>query len=1501
MFGSRMRQFSSLGLVSGLLLLLQPPRCVAASPSVNVALQASFDAGPYLVELLETAAQENSSAYFPLLDRIAEGVFDDATTEKELYTTFLKLLADDNHIKDEESLDTFKFALAIRSAAPRIEAHYQYYNTSVQSTLVTAAQDAACPVWVHMDGKQYCSSTLERAQQDVSGDSDPRELPFDRTLGDPLATPAVLYADIASPMFAQYHETLRGLAEEGQLAYRVRYRPSQDDSPRPLFVSGYGVELTLKRTDYIVIDDRQAEEREDKANAKAKAPSAADLDDDEEESPPDLKPLSSSEVAALGMNAASFVLDSADPFATLLKLSQDFPKYSSAVASYNVTEAFTNEYNKNRQAGLPGARNIMWINGQHVDSRQIDAYSLLEHLRQERQIVAEFKKVGLSSSDAVNLLSYPALAEAQMTSEVQRYDWRDEIEGGGIVIWLNDLEKDKRYANFPTSLQSILQPTFPGQLPPVRRNMQTVIAPVDLTKVEDVNFVATYLQTFIKRMIPVRFGVVLIANTEESKAQAKIAHHLHQTYGLTSLFQYLETTLSSEKVSHPDGASFATAVAERDTRPGQESLPFEEVLQSEALDDIVSRTAKYLRRLDLDGPSPPTLANGMIMSRGRNFLQELPMQIGKDLNILQQALIQGALSEDDYVPDYFLSQAAQSRNEWIVPEHGSSGIRIADILSIAEAHNDFADVLRLPSDPKHPSSNVQLFVVADFNTEHGLALLISALKFRQLHLETEVIPLHNPDTDGYAGGGISSKLYQLLRQTEPVKLVDVLLSQIGLAADKTQAMSEEEQAYWTQAQKLIVDLGFSRGTSSILFNGRVVGPFPPSAAFGEAEFEQLFTYESSQRLRPLAEALKDLGVDSKVAGPLSFAKLTSLVESSINSDAPEGGIDSRSKYRLDVLKKWNSTHSAFDAATNTDDASINIVAAVDPTSELSQKWVPILKTLSELAGVNVRIFLTPNKQMKELPIKRFYRQVLEAKPSFDEDGSLARPGASFRGLPQDALLTLGMDVAPSWLVAPKESVHDLDNIKLSALKEGSDVDAIYELEHILIEGHSTDTTLRTPPRGAQLLLETEKGSFFADTIIMANLGYFQFKAQPGFWKIELKEGRSRDIFQLDSLGGSLQPGDASNEVALLSFQGKTLYPRLSRRPGQENEEVLEETAHGAGSAMDYVSKGLSFAQGVLSSVGVKSAASSESAEKHAEINIFSVASGHLYERMLNIMMLSVMKNTEHTVKFWFIEQFLSPSFKSLLPHLAAEYGFSYEMVTYKWPHWLRGQREKQREIWGYKILFLDVLFPLSLDKVIFVDADQIVRTDMYDLVSLDLEGAPYGFTPMCDSRTEMEGFRFWKQGYWKSYLRDTFSYHISALYVVDLKRFRELAAGDRLRGQYHTLSADPESLANLDQDLPNVMQTLIPIKSLPQDWLWCETWCSDEALETAKTIDLCNNPLTKEPKLERARRQVPEWTVYDDEIARVAAAAATATSDNVGDDNEKVEYSVGKEERKDEL
>ena len=106
-------------------------------------------------------------------------------------------------------------------------------------------------------------------------------------------------------------------------------------------------------------------------------------------------------------------------------------------------------------------------------------------------------------------------------------------------------------------------------------------------------------------------------------------------------------------------------------------------------------------------------------------------------------------------------------------------------------------------------------------------------------------------------------------------------------------------------------------------------------------------------------------------------------------------------------------------------------------------------------------------------------------------------------------------------------------------------------------------------------------------------------------------------------------------------------------------------------------------------------------------------------------------------------------------------------------------------------------------------------------------------------------------GFWSTHLMG-YPYHISALFSVDLGAFRKRGIGDIYRDTYHQLTADPHSLSNLDQDLPNYLQRGgVPIQSLPEEWLWCETWCGNSSKARAKTIDLCNNPLTKEPKLDQ--------------------------------------------------
>ena len=1443
-----------------------------------------------LIDARETSAQENSTSYFPILDRIAEGVFADIDTEQTLFERFLKLLEDDGHISDPEGLASFKFALAIRSAAPRIEAHYQYYNTSVQAKMI-AVQDAACPVWVHFDNKQYCSPSLERAQQDMPMDDLAELLPFDRVLGSVVEDPpSTLYADITHPLFGQFHEIVSRTARQGKSSYRVRYRPSVD--AHPLFLGGFGVELALKRTDYIVIDDRnsgQGDQAEEQKPIFDK-----DISD---EGPADLKPLTTSELSTLSINAASYVMSSKDPLDTLLKVSADFPRYSAMIASHNASEAFVSEYRSNRAVFLPQGYSIVWINGVQIDTRTMNAFGLLDHLRRERSMINNLRDLGFTASQAIKFLSHPDIAQAQVDNEPQRWDWRDQTEGGSVIMWLNDIDKDKRYQTWPSHLSALLQRTYPGQLPTVRRDIHNLIVPVDLADSKDLQLIVESLQSFVKRTVPVRFGLVPKLSSTESAIQAKLSYHLLNSYGLGAVFAYFQKQAAKKSVTASRG-SFAAAIEDRKVRKDQEALTFDAVLTSEGLKQRLRDVKSYLSRLALEGEAASILINGVALPRNENWLEAMSARVSMDLRAIQRAVMEEAFSEEAWIPDHFLFHASSRRNALVIPEDLDS-IVVLDVNKLAQDHFDVLDDL-----PRiEAASNVDIkdrahvLLIADFDTESGKQLLKEAIEAREGQPGVELVLLHNQKASK-PSSGLPFQLYDLLKESKDLQLEKLSEVVSGSAwTQPTQAMAQCADGYWSETQRLVDAVGLEHGQSGIVLNGRFVGPIEDAAAFVKEDFVQLLKFERQKRIYHIISAMNDLDLESKVKCSLDLAKVTSLVARAHVSNLPEGIFETPPLIRIDKFNLWNGTHSAINVSTGKDSA-IQIVVAIDPTSEIVQPWIPILKTLSKLHGVDLQIFLNPRERVLELPIKRFYRQVLESAPTFDGTGALIRPQASFTGIPEEALLNLGMNVPASWLVAPQVCGYDLDNIKLSSVPNGQNIEAIYELENILIEGHSRDTENGSPPRGVQLVLGTRKEPHFADTIIMANLGYFQFKANPGHWHISLMSGRSSKIYTIDSVGGegySPRPGDLTTSVALYSFDGATLYPRLSRNPGMETEDVLDSGPR-AGSAMDYLNRGASFASSALTSIGLSKSSSSP----NADINIFSVASGHLYERMLSIMILSVMKHTSHSVKFWFIEQFLSPSFKSFLPHLANHYNFQYEMVTYKWPHWLRSQKEKQREIWGYKILFLDVLFPVHLDKVIFVDADQIVRTDMMNLNRVDLHGAPYGFTPMCDSRVEMEGFRFWKQGYWKSYLQGK-PYHISALYVVDLKKFRELAAGDRLRQQYHALSADPASLSNLDQDLPNHMQHNLPIYSLPQEWLWCETWCSDEELNSAKTIDLCNNPLTKEPKLERARRQVPEWVAYDEEVAQVMKTAKEAEVSDEATGEGVVEEQERMRRKKDEL
>lgn len=324
-----------------------------------------------------------------------------------------------------------------------------------------------------------------------------------------------------------------------------------------------------------------------------------------------------------------------------------------------------------------------------------------------------------------------------------------------------------------------------------------------------------------------------------------------------------------------------------------------------------------------------------------------------------------------------------------------------------------------------------------------------------------------------------------------------------------------------------------------------------------------------------------------------------------------------------------------------DSALFEIGVVVDPATELAQRWAPIIETLSSLDNVHLRLYLNPSRYLDELPIKRFYQYTFKPSLEFDADTGIEKqPQVVFEGIPEDVLLTFAMDLQRSWLAFPKSCIHDLDNIRLADLSASSrttGVKAVFELESIIVEGHARDMPAGDPPRGLQLeLLSGTSGepATTVGTIVMSNLGYFQLKANPGLWRLAIREGRSADVFDVESIGAQ---GWKSGEVArtghsleVTTLEGLTIYPRFRRRKGQETTELLEmEGAAAKGEKPVGVVDRLK-SMCVALDCGLRSLLMLDlrrfpffvtkletnalaTTAKRADINVFTVASGLLYE------------------------------------------------------------------------------------------------------------------------------------------------------------------------------------------------------------------------------------------------------------------------------------------------
>jgi UDP-glucose:glycoprotein glucosyltransferase len=169
---------------------------------------------------------------------------------------------------------------------------------------------------------------------------------------------------------------------------------------------------------------------------------------------PVITPLHTSELTQLGYQAVQLITVSSSPLSTLQHLSQDFPSQSSKIAAVTVNDTLLDLLRENTKV-IPGGENMIWMNGMQVPRDKLEAFSLLSLMRRERGLIGSLRGLGLTNPEAVKFLSHERIAEKIEMGTTNRFDVRDEVEGGGVIIWLNDLEKDSRYQSWPTDIQNV--------------------------------------------------------------------------------------------------------------------------------------------------------------------------------------------------------------------------------------------------------------------------------------------------------------------------------------------------------------------------------------------------------------------------------------------------------------------------------------------------------------------------------------------------------------------------------------------------------------------------------------------------------------------------------------------------------------------------------------------------------------------------------------------------------------------------------------------------------------------------------------------------------------------------------------------------------------------------------------------------------------------------------------------------------------------------------------
>ena len=505
-----------------------------------------------------------------------------------------------------------------------------------------------------------------------------------------------LHAPIGGGAFRAAHASLVAAAARGAATYVYRPLVAAGAGAAPQSLQGYGVQLAIKNMEYKAMDDAKVAELGeigDDTDADGADGGAAEAEAEEEAEEhgflwkslgarrPELgeslgalrESLAASAAGAdssklkvwamqdLGVQAAARVLRSKEPLAAMVHLCQNFPFVAGGLAKEKVDRALEDEIDERQQTTWGPGYSGLFLNGRMLPSGENDLFGLMATLQRELRAVDALGGLGLPAAVVRRLVSLPPPSGSL----------RIEMRHPALLL-LNDVSKDRRYAQWPASVKELLRPNMFGQISFCRKNILTMVFVVDPAVDDDLS-VLSYMAQLLQNGAPIRFGMVLApgaspGNSADDEAVAvgklytKLLIFLKRKMGnsaaLTFVLYVMEVRESGGFFSssidpldyHHLESAFEQAVASSKKAKTIEWRPIYEGLRSGDLtdyDDEMARGGQFLAEKGIS-QTPVLLMNGALTKLGTeaHLEQAVMTALNAEVASVTKLVRSGVLTDD---------------------------------------------------------------------------------------------------------------------------------------------------------------------------------------------------------------------------------------------------------------------------------------------------------------------------------------------------------------------------------------------------------------------------------------------------------------------------------------------------------------------------------------------------------------------------------------------------------------------------------------------------------------------------------------------------------------------------------------------------------------------------------------------------------------------------------------------------------------------------------------